>query len=249
MRQIKLIIEYDGTNYSGWQVQPNGVTIQQVLEEALAKLLGEQVRLRSSGRTDAGVHARGMVAAFRTEKLLPLQAFSHGVNTLIPPDIAVKSAEEVDPGFDPRNDAVSKHYRYMILPAPVRSPLSRLSAWHFRRPLDLDRMREAGAHFVGEHDFCAFRGYNCSARTTVRTIFSLEVRREEDFIVIDVVGSGFLKNMIRIIVGTLVEVGEGKLSPDDVPAILAGGKRPDAGATAPAQGLCLIEVTYPFSSH
>src|SRR4051794_35627582 len=117
MRQIKLIIEYDGTNYSGWQVQPNGVTIQQVLEEGLAKLLGEQVRLRSSGRTDAGVHARGMVAVFRTEKLLPLQAFSHGVNTLIPPDIAVKSAEEVDPGFDPRNDAVSKHYRYTILPA------------------------------------------------------------------------------------------------------------------------------------
>jgi tRNA pseudouridine38-40 synthase len=244
MRQIRPIIEYDGTSYSGWQIQPNGITIQQVLEEALAQILGEPVRLKSSGRTDAGVHALGMVAVFKTEKGLPLQAFSAGLNALIPPDIAVKSAEEVPLDFDARSDAVSKHYRYTVLNVPFRSPLSRLYAWYFRKPLDVERMGEAAAHFLGVHDFCAFRGYNCSAKTTVRTIFSLEVRREGGLVVIDVVGSGFLKNMVRIIAGTLVEVGAGKLAPDDIPAILSGGKRPDAGATAPAHGLCLMDVRY-----
>lgn len=244
MRQILLIVEYDGTPFCGWQIQPNGVSVQQLLEEALGKLLGEPVRVRSSGRTDAGVHAAAMPAVFATGKELPLRAFTFGLNALLPREIAVKSAAEVSPGFDPRKDALWKRYRYTILTAPHRSPLHRLQSWHFRHPLHLERMRAGAAYLVGTHDFAAFRGANCAARTTVRTIHSLEVTRAGDFVRIDVTGTGFLKNMVRIIAGTLVEVGSGKLGPEDVGRILAGKMRPDAGATAPPHGLCLIEVRY-----
>ncbi|HYS43281.1 MAG TPA: tRNA pseudouridine synthase A, partial [Geobacteraceae bacterium] len=145
MRTIKLIIEYDGTNYAGWQVQPNGLAIQQVMEEALARILGAPTRLYSSGRTDAGVHARGMVAAFRTDREMPLRAFSDGLNVLLPPDIAVKDAVEMSPEFNPRYDARGKHYRYTIYNGKRRSPLSRLYAWHLRGRLDIAVMREAAA--------------------------------------------------------------------------------------------------------
>lgn len=244
MRNIKLIIEYDGTNYAGWQVQPNGLAIQQVVEEALAKLIGAPVRLYSSGRTDAGVHARRMVATFRTETTIPLRAFSDGLNTLLPPDIAVREAEGVPAGFDPRRDAKGKHYRYTILNAPRRLPLVRLHAWHVREMLDLDAMRRAAAHLVGEHDFAAFRASGCAAKTTVRRIDALEIVREGDLIHIDVTGSGFLRNMVRIMVGTLVEVGMGKRLPDGFSSLFESLDRSAAGMTAPAHGLCLMEVFY-----
>ncbi len=244
MRSIKLIVEYDGSNYAGWQVQPNGLTVQEVLEGALAKLLGAPVRLRSSGRTDAGVHARGMVAAFETEKLLPLRAFSDGLNSLLPADIAVREAHEVPSGFDPRRHAHGKCYRYTILNAPRRSPLLRFQAWHVRDPLDLEAMRRAAAHFVGEHDFAAFRTTGCAAKTTVRRIDRVEITTSGDLIVIDVEGSGFLKNMVRIMVGTLVEVGRGKREPESIGRLLADPRSEEAGATAPPQGLCLLEVYY-----
>ncbi len=244
MRTIKLTIEYDGTNYAGWQVQPNGLAIQQVMEEALARILGEQVRLHSSGRTDAGVHARGMVAAFRTEKTIPLSAFSDGLNSLLPPGIAVREAEEAPPGFNPRADATGKRYRYTILNTPRRSPLSRLYAWHLRGRLDLAAMREAAQHFVGEKDFCAFRTSGCAARTTVRNVFAVGITEEGDFIHIDVTGSGFLRNMVRIMVGTLVAVGEGKLTPDGIEGLLVSEAPGTAGPTAPSHGLCLMEVFY-----
>ncbi len=244
MRTILLTVEYDGTAYSGWQVQPNGIGIQQLLEEALARMLGEPVRVTSSGRTDAGVHAAGMAACFRTEKGLPLRAFSDGLNTLLPPDIAVRDAVEAPPGFNPRRDAVSKHYRYTILNAPRRSPLLRTRVWHVREPLDLDAMRQAASLLAGEHDFAAFRAANCGAKTTRRRLFSLDVRREGELVVIDVRGSGFLKNMVRIIAGTLVAVGQGRRSANDIPNLLASGNRADAGTTAPPQGLCLMEVVY-----
>lgn len=244
MHSIRLVIEYDGTGYCGWQLQPNGLTVQQVMEEALAQLLGEHVRLTSSGRTDAGVHARGMVACFRTSRTLPPKAYTEGLAAFLPRDIAVRSAEEVPESFHPRFDAVGKHYRYTILSSRSRSPLNRLYTWQVKEPLDLELMGRGGEHFIGEHDFAAFRGYNCSAKTTVRTIHSLEVTRQGEFVVIDVKGSGFLKNMVRIMVGTLAEVGRGKLLPEDIPALLSGGSRPDAGATAPPQGLCLVEVYY-----
>lgn len=244
MRTIKLIIEYDGTNYAGWQVQPNGLAVQQVLEEALARMLGAPARLHSSGRTDAGVHARGMVAAFRTDLELPLSAFSDGLNTLLPPDVAVKDASEAPPEFNPRYDALGKHYRYTIYNGQRRSPLVRFHAWHLRRKLDIEAMREAAGHFVGEHDFASFRTTGCAARTTVRRIYSMDIVQSCDSIHIDVRGSGFLRNMVRIMAGTLVEVGLGKRAPDAIVAILAGDEGACAGATAPAHGLCLMEVVY-----
>lgn len=244
MRTIKLTIEYDGTAYAGWQVQSNGLAIQQVMEDALAKILGSKVRLYSSGRTDAGVHAKGMVAAFRTDREIPLSAFSDGVNCQLPHDIAVRYAEEVSPDFDPRRDAVGKHYRYTILNTPRRSPLRRLYAWHLKESLDMAAMREAALHMVGEKDFAAFRTSGCAARTTVRNVYSVDISNEGEYIQIDVKGSGFLRNMVRIMVGTLVEVGRGKTRPDEVPGFFGGEMETTAGMTAPPQGLCLMEVYY-----
>lgn len=244
MRKIKLTIEYDGTNYAGWQIQPNGLAVQQVLEEALAKILGGPVRLYSSGRTDAGVHARGMVAAFRTDRNMPLSAFSDGLNSLLPPDISVREAEEASPQFNPRADASGKHYCYTIYNGRRRSPLSRLYAWHLRGNLDLEAMREAARHLVGEKDFAAFRTTGCAAQTTVRNVHSIEISQEGKFLRIDVKGSGFLRNMVRIMVGTLVEVGLGKVSPDVLPTHFVGKNNGTAGMTAPAHGLCLVEVYY-----
>lgn len=244
MRTIRLTIEFDGTNYVGWQLQPNGLSIQQVVEDALGRLLGEQVRVYSSGRTDAGVHAKGMVAAFRTERDLPLRAFSHGLNVLLPSDIAIVEAAEAAPDFNPRSDAKGKHYRYTIHNVSYRSPLSRHCAWQLRTGLDLELMQNAAAFFIGERDYAAFCASGSSARSTVRTVFSVEVERQGDFIYIDVKGSGFLRNMVRIIAGTLVEVGQGKIRPEAVPLLFLGQTRMDAGMTAPAQGLCLMEVYY-----
>ena len=245
MRNIKLIIEYDGTAYSGWQVQPNGLAVQEVMEGALARMLGEPTRLRSSGRTDAGVHARGMVACFNTEKGLPLRAFREGLNTMLPVDIAVRESFEVPLSFNPRADAVAKHYRYTILLDSLRSPLARHTAWRLPEQLDLDAMREACRFFVGEHDFAAFRASNCAAKTTVREINALEVVEDGRYIHLDVNGSGFLKNMVRIIAGTLVEVGQRKRAPQDVAQLLRDGNRQVSGRTAPPHGLCLMQVYYP----
>lgn len=243
MRHIKLIVEYDGTAYVGWQLQPNGLSIQEVLEGALARLLGAQVRLYSSGRTDAGVHARKMVACFRTGKDLPLSAFSDGLNCLLPTDIAIRSAEEVDLGFSPRFDAKGKHYRYTIYCAKRRSPLSRLYAWHLKDLPDLELMRRAAAFFVGEHDFAAFRTSGCASERTVRNIDAVDIVEDGDFIFIDVYGSGFLRNMVRIMAGTLVAVGQKKLLPEHVRDCLENPLiKP--GPTAPAHGLCLEDVRY-----
>ena len=248
MRNIKLIIEYDGTNYSGWQVQPNGVTVQEVMEEALARMLGERAALHASGRTDAGVHARGMVACFKTDKPLPLRAFREGLNTMLPGDIAVREASEAPLAFHPRFDAMAKHYRYTLLLDNLRSPLSRHTAWRVKGRLDVEAMRAACRLFVGEHDFAAFRGSNCAAKTTVRNIYSMELVQDGRFLHLDIKGSGFLKNMVRIITGTLVDVGHGRRSAEDVARLLKGGARQESGMTVPPQGLCLMQVFYPEGS-
>jgi len=244
MRTIKLIIEYDGTNYSGWQVQPNGLAVQQVVEEALLKVVGEAVRLRSSGRTDAGVHAHGMVATFTTTRTLPLRAFVEGGNRHLPPDIAILRASEVPAGFQPIQDALTKHYRYTIYNALIRSPLRRFSTWHVREPLDMAAMETAALHFAGTHDFCSFRASNCAAKTTVRRVDSVTVSRAGDLIVVDVIGEGFLKYMVRVMVGTLVDIGRGRFAAEYVAWLLKNPDRKKAGVTAPACGLCLIDVTY-----
>jgi len=244
MRTIKLTIEYDGANYAGWQTQPNGMAVQQVIEEAMLQLLGEQVRLRSSGRTDAGVHARAMVASFTTSRELPTQAFVGGVNRFLPPDIAILSASEVPTGFKAIRDARSKQYRYTIYNGQVRSPLRRLYSWHVREPLDLDAMDDAARRFVGRHDFAAFRASNYATKTSVRRIDAVTISREGEMFTIDVTGEGFLKNMVRIMAGTLVDIGRGRFEPDHIDMLLRDPERKKAGVTAPACGLCLIRVTY-----
>ena len=244
MRTIKLTIEYDGANYAGWQTQPNGMAVQQVIEEAMLQLLGEQVRLRSSGRTDAGVHARAMVASFTTSRELPTQAFVGGVNRFLPPDIAILSASEVPTGFKAIRDARSKQYRYTIYNGQVRSPLRRLYSWHVREPLNLDAMDDAARRFVGRHDFAAFRASNYATKTSVRRIDVVTINREGEMLTIDVTGEGFLKNMVRIMAGTLVDIGRGRFEPDHIDMLLRDPERKKAGVTAPACGLCLIRVTY-----
>ncbi len=244
MRTIKLTIEYDGTQYAGWQIQPNGLAVQEVLEGALSGMLKEKVRVVSSGRTDAGVHARGMVAAFRTERTIPVKAFCEGLNSLLPADIAIREAVEVSAEFNPRRDAAAKHYRYTIYNSPRRSPLYRHYVWRVGGELDIAAMQRAAALFVGEKDFAAFRASNCAAKTTVRRIDSLDITRRDDIIIFDVRGSGFLKNMVRILVGTLVEVGRGRMGCRDIENLFFERDRRKAGITAPPQGLCLLEVFY-----
>jgi tRNA pseudouridine38-40 synthase len=244
MRTIKLTLEYDGTEYVGWQRQPNGLSIQQLVEEALQKVMGKRVVLHSSGRTDAGVHARCMIAHFRTDLDLPLSAFREGVNRYLPRDIAVRTAEEAADDFHSRFDAKGKWYRYTLYLHPVRSPLHERFTWHIRGPLDLAAMTDAAPSFVGSHDYCAFRTTGCVARTTQREIYSFEVGREGDLVHLDVRGSGFLRNMVRVMVGTLVEIGFGKRPPESIGSLLAGESKVSPGATAPPQGLCLVDVWY-----
>ncbi len=245
MPTILVTIAYDGTNYSGWQVQPNGLAVQQVVEDAFEQLLKERVQVRSSGRTDAGVHARAMAASFMTERDLPLRAFVEGANRFLPADVAIQSARIVPEGFKPITMAYAKQYRYTIINSSVRSPLDRLYSWQVREPLNLVAMEEAAGHFVGRHDFAAFRASNCVAKTTVRRIDAVQILREGARITIDVTGGGFLKNMVRVMVGTLVDVGKGRFTPADIDRLLQSGDRKEAGSTAPACGLCLIQVTYP----
>jgi tRNA pseudouridine38-40 synthase len=244
MRTIKLTIEYDGSDYVGWQRQPNGLSVQRVVEEALTQLLGQTVSLYSSGRTDAGVHARGMVAHLQTVRSLPLRAFRDGVNRFLPPMVAVQQVEEMAPGFHARFDARGKWYRYSIYLAPVRSPLRGRSAWWLRPSLDFEAMKEAAGLFVGRHNFAAFRTSGCAAKTTIRDIFSIDLQRQECLLTIDVKGGGFLRNMVRMMVGTLVEVGQGKRSPEGIADLLSGRSTGAPALTAPAHGLCLMEVWY-----
>ena len=244
MRTIVLTLEYDGTAYVGWQTQPNGLAVQEVVERALAEILGHQAHVHASGRTDAGVHARGMVAHFHTETNLPLKAFREGVNTFLPYDIAIKEVREMPADFHARFSARGKWYRYTIYRGGVRSPLVAHSAWYRCGNLNLSLMRTAAEILVGQHDFKAFRSSSCVARTTVREIFSIDVSTDNEFIYVDVRGSGFLKNMVRMIVGTLVDVGLGRRPAGDVATLVAGTDEMVCGQTAPAHGLCLQEVWY-----
>jgi tRNA pseudouridine38-40 synthase len=244
MKTVKLTIEYVGTRYSGWQVQNNGVSVQQEMETALATVLGKRVRILSSGRTDAGVHARGMVAHLRTDKNLPLSAFREGVNRHLPRDIAVQKAEFVSNDFHARHNAKGKWYRYSILQAPAPSPLAGPFSWHIRKPLAVEAMRKAAGAFIGRHDFAGFRSSSCDAKTTIKEIFSVTLIKQERMLTIDIRGDGFLRNMVRRMIGSLVEIGLGEKPPGEIAAILARGGEHTAGLTAPSQGLCLMEVWY-----
>lgn len=246
MRRIKLTLSYDGTAYRGFQVQPNGPTIQSVLEEALSRLLQETVRVGAAGRTDAGVHAREQVVDFSDSGSRPLETVLRGGNALLPPDIRILTASEAPPSFDARHDAREKEYRYFLHVSPVASPFFLRYAWHIEKPLNLDAMGEGLDHLVGEHDFASFRGQGCTAKTTVRTIFRAELAEEIPSLhFIRIAGNGFLRHMVRNLVGTLVDVGKGKIPAARMLELLSVRDRAQAGPTAPAHGLFLWSVSYP----
>jgi tRNA pseudouridine38-40 synthase len=245
VRHIRLVVEYDGTDLSGWQRQANGPTVQGHLEAALAKLLQHETPVVGASRTDAGVHARGQVASFRTERAIPLHGFRRGLNSMLPDSIAIREATEVGDDFHPRFSATGKHYRYTLLARPDRSPRLARDSWHVSDPLDAEAMQAAATLLVGTHDFAAFRAAGCASKTSVRRIESISVvRRPDDRVIVDVRGNAFLRNMVRILVGTLAEVGSGARQVTQVSEILAGKDRTKAGITAPPQGLELIEVRY-----
>jgi tRNA pseudouridine38-40 synthase len=244
LRNLRLVVEYDGTDFAGWQRQDGQRTVQGCLEAAVKEMTGEELFVRGAGRTDAGVHAKGQVANFRTAAKIPCGGFLRGLNAHLPPEIAVLELAEAPELFDARLAARGKLYRYQVWNHLVRSPLHARTSWHCRAPLDLHAMREAATVFIGEHDFKAFRAADCERKTTVRLLRQLEIRSQGARVSFDVEGTAFLKNMVRILVGTLVEVGRGKLSRADLLRIQADGDRTQAGMTAPAAGLTLVRVTY-----
>ncbi len=245
MRKIKIIIEYDGTNYHGWQVQKNAKTVQEVVQKAISKLLGEGVGVTGCSRTDVGVHAYGQVAHFLTDSQIPGDKFSYAINNLLPDDIVIKHSEEVSEEFHARYSTKGKKYRYLIYNAPHPSAIMRNRSCHVRPVLDLEQMKKAARYFIGEHDFAAFQATGGQVRSTVREIYGMEVSSKEDnMIYIEVSGNGFLYNMVRIIAGTLIYVGMGKLQEAEIPGIIAGLDRTKSGKTAPPQGLYLMEIYY-----
>jgi tRNA pseudouridine38-40 synthase len=244
MPRIRLTLEYDGTDFVGWQRQLNGRSVQTVVEAALAELLGGWVTTTAAGRTDSGVHALGQVVAFDAPRSLPAQAYLRGLTGLLPPDVAVVAAAEAPEGFDPRRWATGKRYRYSLTRRPGRSPLLRRTHWELFGPLDVRAMREGARALVGAHDFSSFRAADCEAPHARRTLRTLQLTELEEALQIEMEGTAFLKHMVRNIVGSLVEVGRGKHPPAWIAEVLAARDRTLAGPTAPAHGLTLVEVSY-----
>lgn len=244
MRNIKFVIEYDGTDYSGWQYQPNAGTIQGVMEERIGRIINEKVTLTASGRTDAGVHALNQVANFRTEKEISCEALQKGLNALLPTDIVVKEIVEVDKDFHSRFSAAGKVYIYQILNRSYPSALLNRYSWFIRYPLDIDLMNKAAVHLIGEHDFSSFRASSCGAPHPVKTVRSALFRKERDLLVFEIEATGFLHHMVRNIVGTLVDVGMGRRTTGSIRELLERKDRRLAGVTAPPHGLFLKEVKY-----
>lgn len=245
MRRIFLEIAYDGTNYSGWQVQNNAVSIQETIDKALSEWLGEEIHTIGASRTDAGVHARGNVAVFDTESLIPADKFAFGLNARLPEDISIQESFEVPAEFHPRFTETIKTYEYKILNRKFPDPTRRNDSLFYYGKLNVDAMNEAASYLVGPHDFKSFCAVNHDAKTTVRTIYSAIVDKDGDLITFEITGNGFLYNMVRIIAGTLIEVGKGKLKPEDIKMIMEARDRQNAGPTAPAHGLTLVEIEYP----
>jgi len=242
--RVMLIVAYDGTNYHGWQMQPNAVTIEQILNEKLSELLGEEIVVIGASRTDAGVHAEGNVAVFDTETRIPAEKISYALNRTLPDDIVVQESFEVESDFHPRKCDSIKTYEYRILNRNFNLPVKGRNSYHFHRKLDLDKMREAAAYFVGRHDFKNFCSSHTQAKSTIRIIYSLDIEEIDDEIVLTVSGNGFLYNMVRMLTGTLLDVGTGKMNPDRIPELLAARERNHSPHTAPARGLTLLDIEY-----
>ncbi|MBC7325568.1 MAG: tRNA pseudouridine(38-40) synthase TruA [Moorella sp. (in: Bacteria)] len=246
MPHLKITLAYDGTNYAGWQVQPaaHGPTIQGVVAAALNRLTGEAIGLAAAGRTDAGVHARGQVISFSTSSRIPVERWPLALNSVLPGDIAAMAAEAVPDSFHARYSARWKWYRYTIYNHHLPEVFSRRYSWQVRHPLDFAAMVKGAAFLKGKHDFRSFCAAGSPVRHYVREVYRAQLSRQGNFIYFDVIADGFLYHMVRIMVGTLAEVGRGRLRPEDIAAILAARCREKAGPTAPPQGLCLEEVAY-----
>jgi tRNA pseudouridine38-40 synthase len=245
-RTLKLTVAYDGTRFVGWQRQTEGVSVQGLLEDALARLEGGPVTVHGAGRTDAGVHALGQVASAQVTSAHPVEVVARALNACLPPEIRVTSVDQAADDFHARFSARSKTYRYAIRNAPIVSPFERAYVWHVQDRLDLEAMRQGAAALVGTHDFAAFRSTGSEVKDTTRTITQSElvVSEAATRLVYEITGDGFLRHMVRAIVGTLVEIGRGQRPAASIPALLAGGSRAEAGATAPPQGLFLVRVDY-----
>ncbi len=245
MRNIKLTLRFAGTHYHGWQIQPNGITVQETLGNAISFVTGgERCTVVGCGRTDAGVHADMYIANFKTCSQVPAENFPAALNSRLPDDIVCIAATEETPEFDASRSAKKKRYTYRILNSSIPDPFLFPYTHQIKFPLDINKMKEAAAHFVGTHDFVGFAASGYTVKTTVRTIFSLDIEKDNDCITINVTGDGFLYNMVRIISGTLVGVGYGKIKPEEIPDIINSRCRERAGVTLPAKGLCLSEVFY-----
>lgn len=244
MKRVRMIISYDGTAYCGWQIQNNGITVEEIINRELTNLLGEEIAVIGASRTDSGVHALGNVAVFDTETKIPLEKISFALNQRLPEDIRIQKSEEVDANFHPRYCDSIKTYEYKILNRKFPDPLNRLYTHFVYMPLDVDKMKAAAAYLVGEHDFASFCSSKSQVKTTVRTVYTLEVSKMDDIIKIRISGNGFLYNMVRIIVGTLLKVGLGVYPPEHVEEILEAKDRNCAGPKAPARGLTLIGISY-----
>lgn len=236
---------YDGTDYCGWQVQPNGITVEEVLNRKLSELTGENITVIGASRTDSGVHAQGNVAVFDSDTTIPPERVAYALNRKLPEDIVVIRSEEVPGDWHPRYQETVKTYQYHILNREMPDPIRRRDTYFVSYPLDLEAMRCAAAYLKGEHDFRSFCNVHTEVQDTVRTIYDLDIIREGDLITIRIRGNGFLYNMVRIIAGTLVRVGRGFYRPDQVREILEKRERTEAGVTAPPQGLVLVKIDYP----
>lgn len=244
MKRIKLTVAYDGTDYCGWQVQPNGMTVEEILNRELSALTGEEVKVIGASRTDAGVHAEGNVAVFDTETGIPAERIAYALNCRLPEDIVAVKSEEVPGDWHPRYQCSVKTYEYRILNREMPDPVCRRSTVHVSYPLNLGDMRRAAGYLKGEHDFKSFCSPHTEVKDTVRTVHSLEIEKEGDIITVRISGNGFLYNMVRIIVGTLINVGRGACPPEKVKEILEARDRRKAAATAPAKGLVLKHIRY-----
>ena len=244
LRRLKLIVEYDGTDYCGWQRQINGPSVQQALEEALSRLTGETIAVTGSSRTDAGVHAMGLCAHFDSATRIPADKIAFALNTMLPPDIRVRESSAAPEGFHARFAACGKVYTYTFFNARHANAVGRLYSAHVPLPLDAEKMNEEAQALLGTHDFAAFAASGSVVKSTVRTIYRVKVERSGDYVTLTVFGNGFLYNMVRIIAGTLMEVGTGKRESGAIARAIETGDRLALGQTAPAQGLTLQRVLY-----
>lgn len=245
MRNIKVIVEYDGTKYNGWQTQKNGAGIQEILTNAIHQVCNDVDRINGAGRTDAGVHALGQTANFSTSCNIPVKKIPQAVNVHLPKDIVIKSAEEVGKDFHSRYSAKGKKYMYIVNNSPTRSALDFYREYYFPYDIDYKKMKKAAEYFEGTHDFKGFMASGSSVKDTVRTISKIQIKKRDDGrIIFNFTGDGFLYNMVRILVGTLLDVGCGKIQPEDIKDIILSKDRARAGKTVPAQGLYLVEVYY-----